>query len=1057
MPGLYRSPGMADIDVCYGKRQAGTEALKRTSRRYENENAALEELMQRPRRAVTLPISGADGHDEEDDAHDIWCEEGSRPQEESRDVEVSDGSLHEGFGDRRPEEETGLPPTPPEALSSDEPQQEPQPMFADGVRNALSSQKSGALSTTPVNPQLSPPTPDTTPPARPRSGTAVTRRQRSLEASPIEPVLDERQNLQAPPRPHPDFHAESYQTAREELPVCDNEGDGQVILPEHDRLPDHWLDDTQNKPDLSGAEDKAVETDEQAVANAVDDMNRTISPTPPRTRYRFESPQVEREMDWEKHISYVSGPEELDLGEANEGPPEMQEVNNGALTGLGVSGVEMEEKHRSAEDMNNSVYKQIQQENIRRESAISTNSGAIRAGIVLPSAESTPKSVRRRKKCGSLRDGPASEGKRHSDENTEHVLKHERRHLPTRRELQESPVLVRKRGQEEPSRSTPNDVRQVSSPARLGEDASKRATLTLARKVGRDERDAPDNHSRKLKRQSHGERLSKNMDVRRTSLEVSPSDLEEAFDRIDRGAASVRKQKTPSQQRARMDTFQSTDARAPPVEQQQQMNKGVKRSKPPNLDGPYDVVLHKAIPSVSSEPEVPASPRQVRRFSREERLENNEQLRRFSAPQSQDQQTSAGQSSDLDRQFSSESATKRGSLEPSVLSSPRKSMDARFLHPTTTPMSVSAFSDRTENIEVCEASGVRIYPHNNNSLLVVQQGSRPASKDTKTPEGQNLADVNPNAEPIFAAQIDPPTPVLGNSNPSAHVDSPLTNPRAAPAPPEPPSFQFIPPTPNEELERQLSDGYTGDGTLTGQVNLPGRNLSFKQKVRRYSDSFFSRSSSFRRNAPTRPRELPARDTHLSPMWRPQRFWDDSNSDSDDDYYDDDYEPGADVLPPGGDTSNFDDEEPGKKRPFFPRAMSKRLPGFRGKGGFLQGNSLGIERHGSNNRRHYVSSAGPRTLSHRASDEVLHTMHSSPGMTNVTPPLPRSISHESLRQIAKRTNSFKVPFTGGMRARWVGTTALRMKIREARLARQEREAEKRRERLKGRIGMRVYHG
>lgn len=1053
MPGLYRSPGLADIDVCFGKRRAGTEALKRTSRRYEDETAVLGELMQRPRRSVTLPLPGSFKEDDDDDARDIWAEEGSRVEkEESRNAENLDASMHGGYGDRRPEE-TGLPPTPPGAMSSDEPQ-EPQPLFADGVRNALSSQKSGALSTTPVNPQLSPPTPDTTPPAHAQDSEPAIRREQTPEVAFLEPVLEDAQN-----RPSSRPQLESFKTARETLPVVEDEQTDDVHLPDSDRLPDHWLDDVTTKPDFTGGDVNIVNSDDFPTSGALDEKDRTVSPTPPRTRYRFESPRVEREApDWDKHISYVSGPDELDIGDLSQPFPEMKEGKAEPVAGLGVSGVEMEQRQRSAEDINNSVYKQIQQENIRRENAISTRSGAIRAGILLPSADSTPKSVRRRAKCNSLRDGPASEGgKRRSVDGGEHILKHEKRHLPSRIALQESPVLVRKRGHGATSLESSTDIRQVSSPARLGPNASRQATATLASKIvaGPTEEDIPRAH--RLKRQSHGDRLSKNMSVRRTSQEISPSDLEEAFNRIDRGAASVRKQKIPSQQRTKMDAVQTAVVPTPPLERQSQMNQGVKRSKPPGAVPPPPIRLRKVIPSITSEPEAPSSPRQVRRFSREERLENNDQLRRFSTGQSSelDKVPSIDRPSEHGRKLSSDSTARRASQDPSLLSSPRKSMDARFLHPTTTPMSTSGFSDRTADIEVCEASGVRIYPHNNNSLLVVQQGSRPVSKDKDAPNGPTLADIKPNIQPIFAAQIDPPTPVLGTSNPEAHVDSPLTNPRAAPHPPEPPSIQFIPPTPNEELDRELGGGLPGEPVLRGQVNLPGRQLSFKQRVRRYSDSFFGRSTSFRKTQ----RQLPPRDTHLSPMWRPQRFWDD-DYDSEDSYEDDyGYEPESDILPPGGDTSHFDDDDAkgtGKKRPLFPRAMSKRLPSFRGKSGFLQGNSLGIDRHGTNNRRHYVST-NSRTLSKRASDEVLQNLSApSSHAANSTRPLPRAMSHESMSRLA-RSQGFKVPFTGGMRAKWVGTQAFRQKMREVRVAREEREREKRREQLKGRIGMRVYHG
>ena len=118
MPGLYRSPGLADIDVCAGKRQAGSEALNRTRQRFRDEDAQYAELMGRPRRSVTLPLPGS-----REERDEMRLEQGQevegarRGDEEVQDAEMSEGSMHEGFGERRAEE-TGLPPTPPEAASN---------------------------------------------------------------------------------------------------------------------------------------------------------------------------------------------------------------------------------------------------------------------------------------------------------------------------------------------------------------------------------------------------------------------------------------------------------------------------------------------------------------------------------------------------------------------------------------------------------------------------------------------------------------------------------------------------------------------------------------------------------------------------------------------------------------------------------------------------------------------------------------------------------------------------------------------------------------------------
>ena len=197
---------------------------------------------------------------------------------------------------------------------------------------------------------------------------------------------------------------------------------------------------------------------------------------------------------------------------------------------------------------------------------------------------------------------------------------------------------------------------------------------------------------------------------------------------------------------------------------------------------------------------------------------------------------------------------------------------------------------------------------------------------------------------------------------------------------------------------------------------------------------------------------PERDTHLSPLWRPLGFWDEFDSeDEEDEYYDSPNARGdsGSRLPRGGDTSSpppypdgSDPAEQTKGPAFFPRALSKRLPGFRGTGGFLLGNSLGIERHGSNNRRHYVStSTRTRTLSNRQSQTVRRDGNFEGGESGV----------------AEGKRHFVVPFSGGTRAYWVGSARFRDRGRGWRAAREERRREVRRERIRRSIGVRTYDG
>lgn len=550
-----------------------------------------------------------------------------------------------------------------------------------------------------------------------------------------------------------------------------------------------------------------------------------------------------------------------------------------------------------------------------------------------------------------------------------------------------------------------DNIRQVSSPARLGSDASDMTALTYAsmqdspsaKRVSKLQSDPP----HKLRHVSYEDRLSRNMSVRRTSLEASPPMNNTTF--------------PPKADVERTIRQRSTD------ETKVKKNIAVKRSHVADTKTPQRAVQPlTSSPNVGTSPGASPSERSpngtLRHFSREERLENNASVRRTSldrTPQSPPQVEAAATRSLFDKGL--------------VISSPRKSMDARYLHPTTTPMSASQFSDRTENIEIGEANGVRFYPHTNDSLLVVQHGSRPNTNDKDTSEAPHLFPSPPDgqpylAKPIFAAHVEPPTPTLSTTKPAHQVDSPLTNPRTAP---EPPILKVIPPTPEKELDQQL-DSRPPVGVTTTTIeanNAPRKRVSLVQRARRYSDIMFPNLGSLR---VSKDRRDPERDTHLSPLWRPQGFWDEHDSEE----YDDFERVGS--LPSGGDTSNVGETE-AQRKGLFPRVMSKRLPGFRGSGGFLQGNSLGIDRHGTNNRRHYVST-GTRTLSKRQSEEVIRNLSSTAGR----------ISPEQ-RMVKPRY--FVIRFT---------TKKFRAKMRAIRLAKEEREKEKRREKLRKSIGYRVYH-
>ncbi|KAJ9636377.1 hypothetical protein H2199_008052 [Coniosporium tulheliwenetii] len=348
---------------------------------------------------------------------------------------------------------------------------------------------------------------------------------------------------------------------------------------------------------------------------------------------------------------------------------------------------------------------------------------------------------------------------------------------------------------------------------------------------------------------------------------------------------------------------------------------------------------------------------------------------------------------------------RRISLDRSTVRTEEHAM-ARHVYTSSTPF--SQISD-LHDLEVSEATAVSIFPHNNHSLLVVQQVAKPSSASVSNSNSTSLSRHNahypsshPSTELIGRTEpsgqqlldgplltIEPSTPPDRNTEIFA-VDSPLKNPRK---PPPPPAFKIIPPTPADELDRQLAAPLppSRDRSCSPNRTVSGppvaRRLSVLQRARRYSDTFIapllSRNGSLSdrwsavtasgsRNGKT-VRRVPSvgdegqdpRDNKLHPFWRPRGFWDDfSDDDSDDDFFD---EGRADLngegaaaggardrLPEGGDTSSVPSLAEEGDVPRLKRVGRRLTDGFKGSGGFLIGNSLGIERGPTNRRRHYVS-------------------------------------------------------------------------------------------------------
>lgn len=411
---------------------------------------------------------------------------------------------------------------------------------------------------------------------------------------------------------------------------------------------------------------------------------------------------------------------------------------------------------------------------------------------------------------------------------------------------------------------------------------------------------------------------------------------------------------------------------------------------------------------------------------------------------------------------------------------------ARHLYSQSTP-----FSQFSDTVEVTEATAVSIYPHNNNSLLVVQQMSRGnsmlpeqhqlAGATLLTPQDprhaqtasssksdRNEDDEEPPSQPTL--NFEPSTPPMQIDMPGfGGVDSPLQNPRD---PPEPPMINFIPPTPMEEIEKQLTPGPPGPPSRSD--SHPQRRLSVLQRARRYSDNLITpllartaiNRARYDRDSERHTHQNPHvptvndEDGTLHPFWRPRGFWDEF-SDSEDESEDE-------GLPQGGDTSDMEDPEPEPEAPRRVNTLNRLKGGFRGSGGFLIGNSLGVERSGTNKRRHHVtlpSNFRARSSARVSSPRVMIQAPSQPlgrhgggGITKrrsshdlrrtTSVPDNLSIEYEQSRRRGSWRQGKSLPGLKKYHVQYIGISGVKEKLRE-------RRTEKRREKIRRSIGSRYY--
>ncbi|PSN60673.1 hypothetical protein BS50DRAFT_206088 [Corynespora cassiicola Philippines] len=1030
--------------------------------------------------------------------------------------------------------DSGLPPTPP-SNSQDEIHSSSPPPHADGVVASLTTRKS--LTTTPIN-QRSPPTPDPSPPRTTESMTVLDR-----------PILFA----------YPSSRAESFTTARED-PFSSDGGDSRASTPLGNRL--STVEEDRSLGLAFERDDNDITPTNEAPAKEVessraDGQGPLINNTVPDRwdpnlmknvtvrKKRNPKPSPQKNPDSNGPVSPATGSPRRrsslrERVEASKKSPQTKSIETFAQSiGWPTDPENKEEKGELQRDADT---------NSNRLSTSTMSSAVVEAMVIVtpPQRRRTlrhsGKNLAYRTESDSPINGSPSCSHRNSMQSEDiplHKLVHKR-------------ATISDRGKRISSDSATLGYDRYSSPLSIRKRGEDTAAITLA-------------HQESVRRilQPAAEILSRSNSVR------SPSSSERGHKRVASAPSPGPQQRfetstpnsfrrntsaqsqsplarspeeTPMSPRIRMLRGSAKRSQSPagigkpdcgsPVHVPQEINENhtIQKRPPPAIMDRVRVLLAEREAKVqtgNSDPVVedPMEPSRLRTNSGD----SVPTVRRGSASTRGRSEERRRSSHSQDRTSTSQDALQRPSLDRVPTEEiPRRSHEWSGLHPDdhrrvsfdrsttrteehamarhlfaqTTPF--SQFSDTP--IEVSEATAVSIYPHNNHSLLVVQQVSRGSTQFPEprqlageahlSPESQ-LSDPPPTPPFVDAVEgpleaqpqpqlqsesqlqpqptltVEPSTPPMQISLPVPEaVDSPLKNPRK---PPEPPSFKIIPPTPADELERQLMPGPPGPPKRSD--SHPQRRLSLVQRARRYSDNLItpllSRASiSHRRHASeshaasggrTSPR-IPTvndEDGSLHPFWRPRGFWDgfeDSDSESEDD-----------VLPQGGDTSDVEPEPespPKVQRRKGPGGLTRKLTnGFKAPTGFLIGNSLGVERSGTNRRTPRITL--PSMQRNRSTPKILiqpptfASMRGGRVEKRIAPPTLRSSSSFERRRSfeGKRRSKWRkgrqIPGLKGVHVQYIGLSGVRERLQERRARHVEREAEVRRERLRKSIGPRYY--
>ena len=178
----------------------------------------------------------------------------------------------------------------------------------------------------------------------------------------------------------------------------------------------------------------------------------------------------------------------------------------------------------------------------------------------------------------------------------------------------------------------------------------------------------------------------------------------------------------------------------------------------------------------------------------------------------------------LSRLDASESTTPQGKNMGASLEPPRESLALRQAH-LASPMSTK--TDTSDALVVSEAKAVSIYPHNNESLLVIQN---PASSSHSCENSSHLKSLEEASDSQRSTVFPSTPPTTGDASHS--VKSPLRHPRVAP---EPPIANLRSPSP--VMEAAGHGEYNGKAGPSEPPGPLSRRSSMLKRARRLSEPF----------------------------------------------------------------------------------------------------------------------------------------------------------------------------------------------------------------------------